>query len=329
MGNSLDHNPPDAARHITPGGSKWLWAVCAMMAASDLAMIFWAFSRARGTRLFHQIGIIVLTTATIAYFAMASDLGAAPVLIEFPRGSPRVDRQVFYVRYIQWFITLSSLLLELLLATGLTLSDIFTTIFMGWVFVICGLVGAFVPSTYKWGFYVIGVFGMFYIWWVLLGHGPRSTFAAGGAVRSGYLRTASYFSFLLMLYPIAWACSEGGNVISPTGEMIWYGILDLFAGPIFLFFFLWGLREVDMAAFGLNSGKYTDTGYGYGPGAGMATAAGANGVTTGAVPAAGTVAAPAATATGAGAAPAAANGAAAAPGGVGTTAAGANAANRV
>ena len=77
------------------------------------------------------------------------------------RADWRTHRQ--YVRYIQWFITLPLLLLELLLATGLTLSDIFTTIFMGWVLVVCGLVGAFVPTTYKWGFYVFGLFALFYI----------------------------------------------------------------------------------------------------------------------------------------------------------------------
>ncbi|KZT11369.1 family A G protein-coupled receptor-like protein, partial [Laetiporus sulphureus 93-53] len=261
MGNSLDHNLPDASRHITPAGSKWLWTVCAIMAASDLAMLFWTFKRTRGTRLFHQIGVIILTTATIAYFSMASDLGAAPVREEFLRGdAPWTTRQIFYVRYIQWFITLPLLLFELLLGTGLTVSDIFTTIFMGWVLVICGLVGAFVPSTYKWGFYVFGVLALFYVWWALLGHGPRTAFTAGGTVHSGYIPTAAYFSLLLLLYPICWACSEGGNVISPTGEMIWYGILDLFAGPIFLFYFLFGMREVDVAAFGFGfaSGKFTD-----------------------------------------------------------------------
>lgn len=65
---------------------------------------------------------------------------------------------------------------------------------------------------------------------------------------------------MLITYPIAWACSEGGNVISPTSEMIWYGILDIFAGPVFLFLFLWNLRSVDYTAFGLQSGKYTDKG---------------------------------------------------------------------
>ena len=55
-------------------------------------------------------------------------------------------------------------LLELLLATGLPLSDIFTTLFMSIVLVISGLVAALVPSTYKWGYYVFGAGALFYIW---------------------------------------------------------------------------------------------------------------------------------------------------------------------
>ncbi|OCH95534.1 family A G protein-coupled receptor-like protein [Obba rivulosa] len=263
-GSSLDQNPPNAGRNITAGGSDWLWAVFAIMLLSDLAMVMWTFTRPRGTRLFHQIAVIVLTTATIAYFSMASDLGATPVTTEF--GTPVTTRQIWFVRYIQWFITFPLLILELLLATGLTLSDILTTCFMAWVVVVCGLVGALVPSSYKWGYFALGCFALFYIWYALLGHGPRSTFNAGGVVRTGYLRSAGYLSFLLLLYPIAWGICEGGNVISPTGEMIWYGILDLLAGPVFLFVLLWGLRSVDYGAFGLWSGKYTDTSYGSGPG---------------------------------------------------------------
>ena len=63
---------------------------------------------------------------------------------------------------------------------------------------------------------------------------------------------------MLITYPICWACSEGANVISPTSEMIWYGILDILAGPLFLFFYLFAIRNVDYSAFGLRSGKYTD-----------------------------------------------------------------------
>lgn len=94
MAGSLDQNPPNADRHITAGGSDWLWAVFAVMALADLGMIVWAFTvrsslwpciafsqsflqRMRGARFFHNIVIVILTTATVAYFAMASDLGAS------------------------------------------------------------------------------------------------------------------------------------------------------------------------------------------------------------------------------------------------------------
>ena len=110
---------------------------------------------------------------------------------------------------------------------------------------------------------------------VLLGHGPRTTFNAGPGMRTGYIRGSGIICLLLLLYPICWGCSEGGNAISPTSEMVWYGVLDLLLGPFYLFFFLFGLRNVDYAAFGLQSWKYSDT-YtgGYGPGVGTGVGAG-------------------------------------------------------
>ena len=69
-----------------------------------------------------------------------------------------------YVRYIQYFINFPLLLLSVLLGTGLSLSDIMTTLFMGATVVICGLVGALVHSTYKWGFYTFGCVALFYVW---------------------------------------------------------------------------------------------------------------------------------------------------------------------
>lgn len=257
--HALGLNPPNADIHISTHGSDWLWAAFAIFLVSLFVAIGLDVARARGTRLFHQIAIVVLITASLSYFSMASDLGATPIPVEFRGNGGNPTRQIWYVRYIQWFITFPLLLLEVLLVTGLSLSDIFTTLFMGIVLVICGLVGALVHSTYKWGFYVFGVIALFYIWYILLWHGPRTTFAADGAFRSQYIGAASYLSFMLLTYPICWACSEGGNVISPTSEMIWYGILDIFTGPVFLFFFLFKLKNVDYDTFGLQSGKYTDT----------------------------------------------------------------------
>jgi bacteriorhodopsin len=259
MGNkALGDNPPTADLNITTHGSDWLWAVFCVFTASLLMMLCLDFRRPRGSRLFHQIAIIVLTTGSLAYFSMASDLGATPVRVEFRSDYTNETRQIWYVRYIEWFINFPLLLLELLLATGLSLSDTMTTMFMATVLIVTGLVGALVPSVYKWGYFSFGGAALVYVWYTLLWHAPRTTFAAGGVLRSGYIRSACYFSFLLILYPIAWACSEGANVIKPNSEMIWYGILDIFAGPVFLFLFLYHLRNADYKAFGFHLDEYTD-----------------------------------------------------------------------
>lgn len=56
MSSSLDHNPPNADRHITSGGSDWLWAVFAVMAISDLIMVFWTFRVSLFDLSFRRIG---------------------------------------------------------------------------------------------------------------------------------------------------------------------------------------------------------------------------------------------------------------------------------
>ena len=92
---------------------------------------------------------------------------------------------------------------------------------------------------------------------VLLWHARRPAFAATD-IRIGYLAGAGWFSFVLLTYPVAWGCAEGANVVSVTSEMIWYGVLDLLAGPVFLAVFFSRLRRVEYAALGLQSGKWTE-----------------------------------------------------------------------
>ena len=72
------------------------------------------------------------------------------------------------MRYIQWFITFPSLVLSILLTTGLSLSDIVTAVFMCLVVVVSGLVGALVHSTYKWGYFTFGSVALIYIWYAPL-----------------------------------------------------------------------------------------------------------------------------------------------------------------
>ena len=69
----------------------------AIMLVSDLVVMGWHFTVPRGQRLFHQLSMIVLTTASIAYFCMASDLGSTPIATEFGHigGPAGVGRQIW------------------------------------------------------------------------------------------------------------------------------------------------------------------------------------------------------------------------------------------
>ena len=181
-----------------------------------------------------------------------------------------------------WFITFPLLVLELTLASGLPLSDIITMCFMADFAVVMGLVGALVASTYKWGFYVFGLFGYFYIISHLLGPARTSTSIFGGAVGGPFMRGAGYLSFLWLLYPICWGLSEGGNRITPDGEMVFYGILDLLTMPVFLFIHSFQLRTFDYNLLGFYSGKRTVSEMPPWSSAGYGAGVGAGGVATGA-----------------------------------------------
>jgi len=56
--------------------------------------------------------------------------------------------------------------------------------------------------------------------------------------------------FIWMLYPVAWGLCEGGNVISPDAEAVFYGVLDFCAKPIFSLMLLWGHRNIDPVSIG-------------------------------------------------------------------------------
>ncbi|WVR06000.1 hypothetical protein IAU60_003028 [Kwoniella sp. DSM 27419] len=261
--DAINANPSnDVTQHITVRGSDWLWAVTAIMFATAAVIFVWHLFIPRGQRVFHQLAMFVLCTAGIAYFAMASNLGYTPVATEFAHMgyAAGTSRQLWYVRYIDWVITTPSLLLTLVLASGLPLSDIIALIYFDLVMIVTGLVGGLVPSSYKWGFYAFGCAALFYIWWVLFGPARASAAALSPQHKKAFVGSAAILSFLWLLYPIAWGLADGGNVISPDSEMIFYGILDVLAKPVFTLFHLFMLSKTDMTLLQLSSGKFTTSG---------------------------------------------------------------------
>ena len=113
---------------------NWLRSVFALMAFSSVVVALLSMRLQPKERTFHLFNVAIVTTASIAYFCMASDLGTAPVEV-YQRGPGA--RQFWYVRYIDWVITTPLLLTELLLIGGLPLNIILSSIFADEVMVIC------------------------------------------------------------------------------------------------------------------------------------------------------------------------------------------------
>jgi hypothetical protein len=56
---------------------------------------------------------------------------------------------------------------------------------------------------------------------------------------------------LVILTKFSWGLCEGGNIIAPDSEAIFYGILDLLAKPVFGAVLLFGHRNISPAELGL------------------------------------------------------------------------------
>ena len=153
---------------ITTHGSDWYWTVFAVMLFFTFVFVGLSRTKPRSQRVFHYITAAITGVASVAYFTMASNLGWAPIGVEFHRSNVRVGgntRSVFYARYIDWVITTPLLLLDLMLTAGVPWPTIMTTIIFDEVMVITGLIGALVSSTYKWGYYTFGMFAFFGVIW--------------------------------------------------------------------------------------------------------------------------------------------------------------------
>jgi bacteriorhodopsin len=245
MGNqALTVNPSlSAVFNLTTEGSNWLWSVFSLMSLSAITIALLSMRLKAQDRTLHLFNIAILSTASVAYFCMASDLGFTP--IEVLQGGPG-GRQFWYVRYIDWVITTPLLLTELLLTAGLPMNIIVSSVFADEVMIVCGLIGGLVPTVYKWAFYVFGCVAMFWVFWNILS-GIKSAEKIGGFKhRRVYIILTAWMLVLWSLYPVAWGLSEGSNSISVTGEMIFYGILDVFAKPGFAALTLFLHRNMDV-----------------------------------------------------------------------------------
>jgi bacteriorhodopsin len=100
--DALQINPPVGDFTLTTGVSDWLWAVTALYLFLLLVVVGLAYSAKNGEKILHYLFTISLFVGGISYFTIASDLGSTPVPTSTNDSG---TRQIFYVLYINWYVT--------------------------------------------------------------------------------------------------------------------------------------------------------------------------------------------------------------------------------
>ena len=103
--NTNTQNDKHVAIAITTHGSDLYFAICAVMGLVGIGVLAASTTKPRSHRIFFYITAAINFTACIAYFTMGSNLGWTPIDVEFQRNGSRVrgiNREIFYVRYIDW-----------------------------------------------------------------------------------------------------------------------------------------------------------------------------------------------------------------------------------
>ncbi|KAL2201736.1 family A G protein-coupled receptor-like protein [Sarocladium strictum] len=251
----LDVNPPIAiGRSLTLNGSHWLWAVTAVFILSFLALAFLTLFRPRnGERIFHYLFTIGLFTGSVAYYAMASNLGWSAIATHLYT-SDTLFYTVFFAKYVYWVVSFPVAIIALGLASGVSWASIVFNVFLSWAWIISYLVGAYTPSRYKWGFFTLGTLAYLLLAYSTLMNGLSSS--RRFSIARDYTILAGYLNLLWFLYPIGWAVTDGGNVMGVTQMAIYFGILDLFLLPGLAIGFLFLSRRWDYGLMNLHFTQY-------------------------------------------------------------------------
>lgn len=188
------------SNNITNHGSNLDWAICVLHALLLLGVIAWTYTTNPRRRVFHYFAIGILTVTTIYYFIMASDLGGAAVLVQFRGGNiTNRTRQVFYVRWVGYFINFALIWFALLLMSGVGWASILFTVGLSMLWASMFLIGMFVRSSYKWGFYVISYFLWALIAWQTMGIARSYANTVDSTTHKTFTALAAWELFLM--YP--------------------------------------------------------------------------------------------------------------------------------
>lgn len=219
--------------HITARGSDWLWSAFCVFLVMAIILIGLMFRKAPNERLFYYTAIAPVIFMAINYFTLASNLGWIPVKAKYNHVQTSTQkehpgfRQVFYSRYIGWFMAFPWPIIQASLLGGTPIWQIAFNIGLTETWVVALLIAAVVKSTYKWGYYSFAIAAGIVCSISVMTTTRNLVKSKGHDVFQIFTAFYGVVMFLWGIYPISFGLSEGGNVIQPNSEAIFYGILDV------------------------------------------------------------------------------------------------------
>lgn len=226
----------------TEVGNRTLWVVFVIMLIATIVFSGLSFSIPLSKRLYHVITTLIVTFASLSYFAMATGHGISyhhTTVTESHKHVPDthrdVYREVYWARYVDWSLTTPLLLLDLALLAGLSGGNILIAIVADIIMVLTGLFAAFGSegTPQKWGWYTIACIAYLVVVWQLAVGGRHTVAAKGGKVGNFFAAIAGFTFVIWTVYPIVWGVADGARKVDVDAEIIAYAVLDILAKPVF------------------------------------------------------------------------------------------------
>ena len=171
----------------------------------------------------------VTAISTFAYYAMLSGQGW---LI-----TPNC-RQLFYVRYLDWFVTTPLILLDLGMIAGADTGLLAAVAGADMLMIFGGFMASVSSGHIKWLWFVLSLMVFAPLVFVMVRGYRTMVERLHPAVVEIYSKVSWITAITWSLYPVVFIFSEGTGDWSPNFEIMMYGVLDILSKAVFGFILL-------------------------------------------------------------------------------------------
>jgi len=221
---------------VTQTGEFFLAVTFLGMGVTTVVFVLMAFKAAPEKRKFYFTTCYVTAISTFAYYAMLSGQGW---LI-----TPNC-RQLFYVRYLEWFVTTPLILLDLGMIVGADMGLLAAVTGADMLMIFGGFMASISSGHIKWLWFVLSLMVFAPLVYVMIRGYRALVERSHPAVVEMYTKVSLLSAITWSLYPLVFIFSEGTGDWSPNFEIMMYGVLDILSKAVFGFILLLSHEGLD------------------------------------------------------------------------------------